>query len=210
MNLVPHQFLIEGISPVLMHSPAGMVGAGDDTTLKSRTKIPSPQEEAERGLYRLPGGQLYIPAIAFKNGMLGASKGRRVKALKMTARDALSGACFTVDGRDRCPLMRQVTLDPIMDLDEIDTRRAVIPSSGAAVMRSRGLIRNWCCVIDLEIDEDLITAEFVLELFTLAGTIRGVLDYRPECDGPFGRYRVKLLTEPLDMPAEVRTSARRK
>jgi hypothetical protein len=188
MNMVPYEFRVIGVSPLLMHNPLAMTASGEGS-MKKPTKIPSPEEEAERGLYRLDNRQLYVPAIAYRNSMLNAAKGRRVKALKMSARDALSGSVFNLE--DRCPLFRLDSGEPIMEPDQIDVRRAVIPSSGAAVLRARGLVNNWRCNVHFHINEDFMSLELLLEIFNLAGSIKGVLDYRPECTGSFGRFVVE-------------------
>lgn len=196
MKLMTIRLQVTGISPILMHNPVGMETDTGSGKPSGRTRIPTPAEEAERGLYRLPNGrQLYIPSVAFRNGMLGASKGKRVKALKMTCYSVISGGVFSRE--ERCPLVRASSDEPIVDKDEIDTRRAVIPSSGAAVMRSRALVRDWRCYLSLDIEREYlqVTPDFVLDMLNLAGAIKGVLDFRPECGGEFGRYVAELVEE---------------
>ena len=73
-----HIFRIESISPLLMHNPASMGGApaaGADAKVR---KIPSPQEEAEKGAYRGDDGVLYSPGIAWKSSLLSGCVGKRI------------------------------------------------------------------------------------------------------------------------------------
>ncbi len=48
------------------------------------------------------------------------------------------------------------------------------------------------CLLSLEIDSDFIPADMLITLFNRAGRMIGVMDYRPEKRGSFGRYTVEL------------------
>ena len=92
-------FTLVGQSPLLMHSPASMVRLGNEM---GRKTIPEPEEEARAGLYILPDGNLYVPAIAVRNAMLNGAKGYRIG--KKSASAILAGAVLMLD--EAFPLTR--------------------------------------------------------------------------------------------------------
>jgi hypothetical protein len=53
---------------------------------------------------------------------------------------------------------------------------------------------EWAVLITCEVDEDFVTVAMMVELLNIAGKVSGAGDYRPQCKGPFGRFRVELLT----------------
>jgi hypothetical protein len=60
-----YRYRIEGVSSLLMNSPASMRGASP-AGAKTTKRIPTPEEEAERGAYRDEEGYLYLPSAAFR------------------------------------------------------------------------------------------------------------------------------------------------
>ena len=186
-------FRITGMSPLLMHNPAGGMSApSKDLKVK---KIPSPEEEAEASTYRMPSangdkGQLYAPSIALRSSLIDG--GLNQKLGKESLRGLLAQVVFVVD--EFCPLTHPDTGEPLVDY-EVDTRRAVIQGNG--IMRSRAKLPEWATEISLEYDPDLIETRHILAAFELAGRRVGILDYRPRCPkgkgGPFGRYQAELV-----------------
>ena len=180
-------FKIVGLSPLLQHNPRTMGSAGKRESLGTKV-IPTPEEEAEAGTYRLPDGQLYVRSDAFRGSIIGrggAASGRRIG--KATANSRVAAGLFMPE--PECPLHHPKTGKPIHDY-EIDTRRALVQGNG--VLRSRPMIRDWACDLVCEIDELFITIDQVLELLNIAGKVAGVGDFRPQCKGVFGRYAATL------------------
>lgn len=191
---------LEGITPLLMHKPNLQV-ASEAPKRTNEKRIPTPQEEAEAGAYRLEDGTLMIPAIWVQRNMIEAGKQ------------------FKNPSNTRQTMMRTVAASlipppvegyPIFDADgnpvteyEIDTRRAVVQRN--AIMRSRPRIASgWTATIEMgfdtdpfqsgEVTDDLITQlgmQWLLPIMRLGGSKLGLGDYRPEKSGPFGRYQVK-------------------
>lgn len=178
MNVV--RYRVTGTHPLLMHSPKGMGGAAAGLGQK---RIPSPADEAEAATYRLPDGQLYLPAIAFRSAILNASKGRRIG--RFAAKGVLSSSLFVTD--EHVPLT-DAKGEPLSGF-EIDVRRCVVQRQG--VMRARPKIDEWCGELALEFDPDFLKVDWITEIFALAGRTVGVGDYRPERSGPFGRFTVE-------------------
>jgi hypothetical protein len=152
----------------------------------SRKKIPTPEEEAENGTYRLPSGQLYIGTLAFRSALLYASKGKRVG--KMAAKGIIAGAVMP-EG-EVCPLVHPETGEAIHKY-QVFTCRAVVMQKG--IMRSRPRIEPWACTLALQVDIDTIDPDVILSLLQEAGVRAGVGDFRPERGGIYGRFGAALL-----------------
>lgn len=185
-----YRFKITGVSGVLMNNPASMRRPG---TNPGPPRIPPPEEEAKAKVYQLDGegSQLYIPAVAFRSSMIGKGGGAANRKIgKFTVNTLVGAGVFLVD--TKCPIVHLKTGKPISDY-EIDTRRAVVQQQG--IMRSRPYVTDWSCCLDLEIDEDFITAEQVLEVLNISGKVAGVLDFRPQKKGWFGRYKAELVSD---------------
>src|SRR5260370_14267179 len=105
-----------------------------------RKRIDDAGAEAEAGTYRLEGGQLYHPAIAFRSALLSAGKGRRIG--KLSAPGVLSGAVFL--SHAECALVNPETGKPIKTYT-IDVRRAVVQRAG--VLRRRPSIDPWATTV---------------------------------------------------------------
>lgn len=175
------RYKIVGRSPLLQCNPSGM-----KPQKAGRKKIPSPEEEAEKGTYRLDNGQLYLKAEALRNSCVEGGKGLRLG--KESCKGILRSTVFETE--ETCLLADPDTGIPITDY-EIDTRRAVVQRQG--ILRSRPMIQNWATEIELEYDEDFISPEAIRDYFEIAGRRVGVGDYRPQRGGHFGRYTVTLM-----------------
>jgi hypothetical protein len=201
------KMLITGKSPVLMHNPASM--RGGDELQRGGKRIPAPLDEARAGLYALPGGQLYIKSDSFREAGLEAAKSIRDPTRKGRATMQIRFAASVFLCTEFCPLYRaDDNHAPIMnkpepvDIEdkeaewEIDRRRAVVQKQG--IVRSRPLVRNWCCPLEFEMDDETIDGNLVLAVMQQSGKTPGVLDYRVGKKGPFGRYTVEFLNGQLD------------
>ena len=189
MALERFRFRITGTTPILMNSPLGMKKPGSDGSAKVK-KVPSPEEEAASLLYRNEDGTVYGPA-GFKSAITTAAKG--MKFGKVGAPGVIKGSVFTPIDGERIPLFDPKTKKPLTDKDyTVDSRRAVIPSSGAGIVKSRPRFERWGCIVELDIETDFITPDAVLGLMKKAGQTVGYMDFRPECGGSFGRFEAEL------------------
>ena len=185
-----YRYGIEGVSSLLMHSPSAMMGgrpAGPSTK-----KIPTPEEEAEKGAYRDEEGLLYMPSNAFRASLLHGAGGRRIG--RTAARTVLAGAVFNVG-------TRTYLVDPesgeILREYRVHVARVVVQRS--SVIRARPELERWACVLELEVDLEFIAdPRLVEDLLNISGKISGVGDFRPERRGPHGRYRAELLESEVD------------
>jgi hypothetical protein len=182
-------FIVEGASALLQHNPMNLMRAPDEKP--NTKKILSADQEAELSTYRLngKGSQLYGPAQGFKAGIVSAGRGRRLG--KLGAPGVLLRSVSVVPGKEKCLLFNQKTHKPITTYT-VDVRRAVLPSSGAGILRARAEVHDWMTEVDLQIDEEQISPDLVVEFFELAGRSVGWMDHRPECGGYHGTYTVKM------------------
>lgn len=185
MSIDVYRYGIEGVSSLLMHSPKAMMeGRPVGPTTK---RIPSPEEEAEKGAYRDEERLLYLPSAAFKASLMHGAGGRRIG--NTAARTQLAGAVFNTGPRTY--LIDPESGEPLRDY-RVHVARVVVQRS--SVIRARPELERWACVLELEVDLDFIpNPGLVEELLNISGKISGVGDFRPERRGPHGRYRAELL-----------------
>lgn len=192
LALEVYRYRIEGMSSLLMHSPRVMM---EGRTAGATTKrVPSPEEEAERGAYRDSDGFLYLPSAAFKASLMQGAGGRRIGTT--SARTVLAGSVFATEPNTH--LIDPETGAGLRDY-RIHVARVVVQRN--SILRARPEIESWACVLELEVDLDFMNPNQVEELLNIAGRISGVGDFRPERRGPHGRYRARLLEE--DQEADV-------
>jgi len=176
MGLKSLTISVKGITPLIMH-------AYPLVTIKGLEKK-TPEEQAEHAAYRVPSsngqrGELYIPGANVQRGLIEAatySKGKgRASLLKPAA------ACLMVTP-ERI-LLAQTDYG-------IDSRWVVIPSTGGRVLRHRPRLETWECTFTVEYDDTLLKETEVRTIVEDWCNRVGVLDYRPECKGPFGRSMI--------------------
>ena len=162
---------IKGSSPLLMHSfPMVPVEAIEK---KSR------EEQAKHAEYRNPDGKLYIPGTciqrAFVNGAT-YSKGKGRGSLQKQA-----AACLAVDP-EYCVLEPQAYI--------VDSRPVVVPATKGRVLRHRPRFNEWAVSFTITWDDVLLKESEVRKIVDETGSRVGLLDFRPEKKGPFGRFVV--------------------
>ena len=81
---------------------------------------------------------------------------------------------------------------PLMPIDEysIDSRRVVIKATSGSIVRHRPRIDDWSVSFELDYDTLLLSIDQVREIVDNGGRRIGVLDFRPEKKGPYGRFMV--------------------
>jgi len=163
---------IRGISPLLMHRfPLEPIQAIEK---KSR------EEQAEIAAYRDGETQeLYIPGVAIQRALIAAatySKGKGRATLQKPV-----AACVFVDP-DQCSLGTTTY--------KIDARAVVVPATKGRIVRVRPRIDAWETMFSLDYDPDLLTEQQLRTVVDDAGARVGLLDFRPERKGPFGRFMV--------------------
>lgn len=163
---------IKGVSPLLMHASRGEQPEG--------FKNMSPEDQAEFAAYRNPRTkELFIP-------------------VDNLSRALISGASYS-RGRGRASLQKEVAAGVFLSPVEIglgtkkydvDRRGAVIPATRGRYMACRPRIDDWEASFKVEFDETLLTENQLLKILADTGARVGLMDYRPEKRGPYGRFEV--------------------
>lgn len=139
----------------------------------------SPDEQAKISEYRSPKGELYIPGVniqrAFVNGAT-YSKGKGRGSLQKAA-----AACIIVDPEYAVLTPQQYVLD---------SRPVVIAATKGRIVRHRPKFEKWEVDIFIRWDDTLLKESEVRRIVDDTGSRVGLLDFRPEKKGPFGRFVV--------------------
>jgi len=161
---------MKGISPLLMHRfPLQPVEALE--------KLP-PEQQAEHAAYRdeTNGNCLYVPGIAVQRALISAAAYSKGKGRASLAKQA--AACLIVSP-ERISLG---TKDYI-----VDARPVVVPATRGRIMRYRPRLDQWNIEFTVEYDPVLISEKQLRTIVDDMGSRVGLLDFRPERKGPFGR-----------------------
>lgn len=162
---------IEGISPLLMHRfPLEPVTGFDKLT---------PEEQCEISAYRTSDKKLYIPGINIQRALISGATYVKGKGRASLAKPA--AACMLV------PQEHLILDNPSYT---VDSRAVVNPSTKGRIVRHRPKLETWRVSFPLDYDPELISAAQVREIVDLTGIRVGLLDFRPETKGPFGRFKV--------------------
>lgn len=160
---------IKGTSALLMHRyPLEPIEAIDKKT---------PLEQAEIFAYRDPeSSDLYLPGVNVQRALVVAatySKGGGRSSLQKQV-----AACVLVSPERISLGIKEY---------KIDSRRAVNPSTGGAIIRHRPRLDEWQAAFKIEFDNTLLKETEVRTIVDDMGSRVGLLDFRPQKKGPFGR-----------------------
>jgi hypothetical protein len=173
--------VVDGIKPLLTHNPESM---GTVKGPSKASRIPEPEDEAEAGVYRLPDGTCALKGEAFRLSLLGAAGAFKAKN-RTTMKSILAHVTVV---QELIPLTRRDGT-PLSDY-VIDKRRAIIQKSG--IIRCRPRFDEWSCEVIFEYDPQLTDdPKLIATILHDAGNRMGVGDYRPQKNGPMGRYQVR-------------------
>jgi len=163
---------IKGKSPLLMHRfPLEPIEAIEKKSIEEQTEIAAYRDEAS--------GNLYIPGVALQRALIGGavySKGKSRASLQKPV-----AACLMID-----PMI----LDLNVKEYEIDSRAVVVPATKGRIVRHRPRLDEWSVNFEIEYDDVLLTEIQVRKIVDDTGDRVGLLDFRPEKKGPFGRFYI--------------------
>jgi hypothetical protein len=137
------------------------------------------QEQAEEAAYRSKSGELYIPGVNVQRALVSAaafSKGKGRASLQKIA-----AACLFVE---------EAELGLGAKTYEVDSRPVVIAATKGRIVRHRPRLDAWGVSFTVTYDELLLKKEEVHRILQDCGQRVGLLDFRPERKGPFGRFMV--------------------
>ncbi len=188
---------ITGDSPLLMHSPAGLDPFHPISREKKRLtdKKTGKTDEDKLELLRLDfiqsfywdGEKVFFPAenikacIAESAGVFNKGKGAKVRRSVRT-------------GMTKVPLRYTGPKTP----DELWTapgfryiRNVGTQGGGGSVMRCRPVFETWGCDVTFLVSTKELTVDDFMKFAVDAGEYIGIGDFRPNCGGEFGRFKVE-------------------
>jgi hypothetical protein len=192
MQIAPLQlsvltFDIVGITPLICHAwSKKAIQEILDKQMKAGKKgreAKNPDQDFVDSLYPHPDGGYGFPAVAFKNAAVGAC--RFVTGMKMTE----ARGVFHINEE-----LIQIFNGALDNNDKLviaqPTRRQdmVRVGMGVADIRFRGEFRDWRCRLKVNFDSSVFSPEQILNLFKRAGFGVGIGEWRPERNGPYGRF----------------------
>lgn len=145
----------------------------------SKREMRDPDGEAESTFYKDSKGNIAFPAINIKQAMVGAC--RSIEGVTMTL---LRGAVFVVGDKDG--------LIPVQYKKKSYRRDMVRVGMGTADIRFRGQVEDWKMTLVIKHNDDVISAEQVVNLLQIAGFSCGLGEWRPEKNGDFGTFEVEV------------------
>lgn len=157
---------IKGAAPYMQHKfTPGKGGV---------TVIPTPEDEAERAVYRDKDGNYVIPASHLEGAMIKAGTDIKQRGRK-TYKEFIKAGCFVE------PAFVKMSTPGY----EIDTRNVRVQR--ATIMRARPRFDEWEADFDLVIQNDeQISPEVAKMILERAGEYYGIGDFRPR----YGRFTV--------------------
>jgi hypothetical protein len=172
---------IKGLSDLLMNNPQNL-GVGGP--------LPTPDKEAEISRYEDEDGNLVVPAIALRKSIMLGATGYKIGKFSLRSRLSASIQLFEEFFNlkdDKGNFIKEHI---------IDRRRVVIQR--AAVIRSRAkVVLPWNFEGVFGFNAELLMdkhGEVQLELLkkaiNIAGQVAGLLDFRPNKGGWFGKYEL--------------------
>lgn len=177
---------IEGTTPLLMHrfTDQAAMQATSGTTQSITTDHLPPREAAEEALYVDEKGKVIIPQPNLFRCIIDAGKFFKIGSNKITTQKTsyIPGAAA----------MNEIYY-PLRTKNgwKVDTRPVRIPKTGGRILRHRPCFDDWGLKFEVELEETIITEKLFREIIDAAGKRIGLGDFRPDCKGPFGKFKVK-------------------
>ena len=176
---------IEGLTPLLQHR-FGDAEEMEETSRKVHVKKVDPRDAAEKCAYRNSDGHLFIPGAAIMRMLREAGASHKQRGSRKSLKYVVPAAVLVQEDQ---VILRDAEGKALTKF-EVDSRAVVIPSTKGRVMRHRPKLNNWHCEFTLEIDDDYLETSLIHQMLVEGGSKLGLLDYRPEKGGPFGKFSV--------------------
>ena len=179
---------IAGATPLILNRfhDAAQQSATSQTRTATIGDKGTPQAQAELKLYRSADGKtLVIPQPNLLSCFTAAGKFFKAGKSKVTTqKSSLIPACLEIEGVE-------VKLDHEQPW-RVDSRPVRIPATGGRILCNRPVFDDWSLTFDMSLDTEVMTVELLREIVDAAGKRIGLGDFRPDCKGPFGKFKVTL------------------
>lgn len=152
-----------------------------ETKANIKKEPKNPQQLYEDSFYYTKDGEVAFPALNIKQAIVSAA--RNVDGLPMTL---LRGGVFVYGDQDGMIKVDYEKKEMREDMVRVGTFK------DAADIRFRGQVTGWSMTFMIKFNADLFTAGQVINLLNIAGFSGGIGEWRPEKNGDFGTFSVKL------------------
>lgn len=175
---------ITGITPLLMNNftDEAQQAASSGTRGATVGNKGTPEQQATKKLYKTSAGKPCIPQPNMLRCIIDAGKYfKNGKSKVTTQKSSLIPACVDIEG---------VELELKAGKWSVDTRPVRIPATGGRILAHRPRFDSWSLEFTILLNDKIMTAELLREIVDAAGAQIGLGDFRPDCKGPFGKFRV--------------------
>ncbi len=186
MALKTIRVTIEGVTPLLMHrfSDAAQMDATSGNRSSTQGDRGTPREQAEQCLY-LHDGKIIMPQPNLFRSIIDAGKFFKSGKTKVTTQKSSLIAAAVSMNEAYYPLEYKEDWT-------VDTRPVRIPATGGRILRHRPCFNDWKITFELELDDSIISEKLLRDIIDQAGRTIGLCDFRPDCKGPFGKFKITL------------------
>ena len=167
---------IQGISPLLMHRPSGLIG---DISKEKNQKEMTPKEHAEQSLYIDSKEQLFQPATHLEGALVEAGKSQAVIGKGKATYSKIMGYAVEINPFEI--IHKKQKWEIFSCLGVINRGRVLI---------HRPMLKDWEIEFEIIFDEEQIPASILKKCLERAGKYVGIGDWRPAKKGRFGKFQV--------------------
>lgn len=190
-GLVHIRIRFSGVTPLLMNamSEEQLLAIRDKVKKPKTAARPSLRDEAASKVHQLPGGRAIIPLQAMNATFINAGQFIRLDGKRQVSTEkktVLPGMLTILD--KEIPLWKAGTRQKATW--EVDIQQGRNPNGGEAVCLVRPRFDDWSFCVTIEVDQQQMPVSMARELIDLAGKRIGLLEYRPQRKGTFGRFEV--------------------
>jgi len=178
MNIQVMEVTLIGDSPLICHKWSDkakkMMLDKQMKRAKTAKESKNPEQDFKDSLYAHPDGGYGFPVVAFKAAAVNACS--HVDGVtKVAARGAfhINGEMAKIEGDDPTPREDMVRI-----------------AMGTADIRYRGQFEKWKTTLEVRYNENVLSAEQIVNLFNVAGFGIGVGEWRPQKNGSYGMFHV--------------------
>ena len=134
-------------------------------------------------MYTSEDGKLIVPGTNLFRCLIDAGKFFKSGKSKVTTlKSSLIPACVSIEEID-------IPIKHVQDW-KVDTRPVRIPSTGGRILCHRPSFDDWRLSFTLMLDESFLGVKLLRDIVDAAGQRIGLGDFRPDCKGLFGKFKV--------------------
>jgi len=174
---------LEGTTSLLIHkfSDAAKRDMVNKQTGKTKEKkLRDIKQEVKDSIYYLSDGNVGFPASGFKKAIVEVAP-----YMDTMDKKKVKGSMYVIGTEN--------DLVPIKFKKQV-VNEATVKLSGrgnVTMVRYRPEFQKWKCSLNIKYNASQITPDQIVNLTNLAGFHIGVGDWRPQCSGTYGMFRVK-------------------